>query len=108
MKKLGLIALAGVFILSVAAAQIPRPWNVAVTSTTWTAVTASQSAVGFQAKMRGNGWFRISDESTGGAYYTVATGDTVEFDMPITKGKILFYIQSGDTSDTIEIFLLNN
>ena len=108
MKKLLVgAALVGICLATMGAGVIPRPWNVGVTSSTWTAVTASQSVVNFQVKMRGNGWFKISDESTGGAYYTVATGDTVEFDMPIAKGSILFYLQSGDTTDTAEIFLLN-
>ncbi|MFH1937615.1 MAG: hypothetical protein ABIK52_08645, partial [Bacteroidota bacterium] len=82
MKKLyALVLLAGTFLVCFAGAHMPDPWNVTITSTTWTAVTASRAVVEFQVKTRSPYAFRISSTNTGDKYYTSATGEVIQFNM---------------------------
>jgi hypothetical protein len=108
MKKLLVgAALVGICLSMMGAGIIPTPWNIPVTTSAWTAVTASQRVVEFQARSRSGQAFKISSESGGSPYYTVASDTTIQFDCPAARDAILFYIQTTKDSDTLEIFLLN-
>ena len=110
MKKFYLLtALAGIWISSFAGGYIADPWNVSITTSAWTAVTASQAAVGFIAKTRNGNNFKISSSATGTTYYTVersyASNAVVEFNCNVPKNTLLFYVQSNDCPDTLEILI---
>lgn len=108
MKKIVLcLAFMVVPVLAFAEGVIPTPWNIAVDSTSWTAITASQRVVEFQVRTRDRQRFKISASSTGSPYYTVASDTVIKFDLPAARNAILFYIQTIGTSDTLEVLLLN-
>jgi hypothetical protein len=108
MKKLLVgAALVGICLTTMGAGMIPEPWNIAMPSSTWTAVTASRNVVEFQLKSRSNAPFKIASESDGAKYYSVASSGVVTFDMPAQKGAVLFYVQPDVAPDTLEVLLLN-
>jgi len=107
MKKLWLVSvLFGVWLCTFAGAQIMPPWNIPITTTTWTAVTASHSAVSFLVQTRGTNSWKFSNSSGGTPYVTVANGVGLSFDLNCPKNGIVFYVQSVTSSDTLEMFVL--
>ena len=95
--------------MSFAGGYIADPQNISITTSTWTAVKASQSMVGFIAKTRNGNNFKISSSATGATYYTVfrsaASNAVVEFNCRAPKGALLFYSQSNDSDDILEILI---
>ena len=107
MKKLLVVAaLVSICLSTMGAGILSTPWNIPITSSAWTEVTASHSVVGFLVKTRGRTAFKISDTSDGTKYITVATNESVSFDFNCPKNTTVFYLQSLYTSDTAEIFTL--
>jgi hypothetical protein len=102
MKKLLVgAALVGICLTTMGAGILSTPWNIPITASSWTAVTASHSAVAFLVKTRAGNAFKISDTSDGAKYISVATDESVSFDLNCPKNTLIFYLQGK--SDTAEI-----
>jgi len=107
MKKLLVgAALVGICLTTMGAGMLTSPWNIPITASSWTAVTASHSVVSFLIKTRAGNAFKISDTSNGAEYVTIATGMSVSFDFRCPKNTTVFYLQSLGTADTAEILPL--
>uniref|UniRef100_A0A6H1ZEY1 Uncharacterized protein n=1 Tax=viral metagenome TaxID=1070528 RepID=A0A6H1ZEY1_9ZZZZ len=109
MKKFYLLmALVGIWISSFAGGYIADPQNIAITTTDWTEITASRSMVGFIVKTRNGNNFKISSSASGTTYYTVysaASNPVVEFNCRVPKDTLIFYVQSLNSNDTLEILI---
>ena len=77
--------------------------NIAVSAGAWTAITLPTDCKYLVLKMRGGGYFKLSDDSAGTNYITL-----VQLAVEIAKqkaGDVLCYVQP-DVDDTAELLLV--
>lgn len=88
--------------------QIPHTIEVSVDDSNWTPVTISADPAintkALAAKLRSADDWKLSEESDGATYITVA--GTLNIDIVVAAGGVAFYVQTASGDDTLEVLVL--